>query len=322
LEYFLAADEVLMFVTGPNGTDAVSAPIPLDEIQSRVRQFIDCLRGKQGPLTALSRKLYQDLINPVLPKLENQEINALVIIPDGPLHLLPFGSLLDPGGRYLIEKFAVSYAPARSVLQHCLYRGTVNGITPGSSALLMDGSSNLPGANRELAFLARLFSRNRLMTAADLASIGSTIQDYEIIHFSGHAEVYQGRPRLAFHAPQGEAYLDSSAIQNMKLKKNRLVTLAGCNTATGPLFDGETPWGLVPSFLSAGAPSLLLSLVPVDDAAADSLTSTFYDILVHSKCSKAQALRSAQLSLLRQFRNNSDKNVTSWAPFVLVGDPR
>jgi CHAT domain-containing protein len=151
--------------------------------------------------------------------------------------------------------------------------------------------------------------------------MGSIVKDYEIIHFSGHARLYQGRPRLVFHAPQGEAYLDSSTIQNMRLRKNRLVTLAGCNTATGPLFDGETPWGLVPSFLSAGASSLLVSLVPVDDAAADSLTSAFYDILVRKGCSKAQALRLAQLSLLRQFRNNSDKNVTSWAPFVLVGNP-
>jgi CHAT domain-containing protein len=89
---------------------------------------IDCLGSKQGPPIALSRKLYQDLINPVLSKLENQEINALVIIPDGPLHLLPFGSLLDPGGRYLVERFAVSYVPARSVLQRCLIKGAANAL--------------------------------------------------------------------------------------------------------------------------------------------------------------------------------------------------
>jgi len=160
------------------------------------------------------------------------------------------------------------------------------------------------------------------MIAADLPSVESIVRDYEIIHFSGHAKLYQGKPRLVFHTPQGEAYLDSSVIQNLKLRKNGLVTLAGCNTAIGPLFDGETPWGLVPSFLSAGASSLLLSLVPVDDAAADILTSTFYDILAHNRYSKAQALRLAQLSLLKKLRSTADPNITSWAPFVLVGDPR
>jgi len=323
LEYFLAADEILVFATGSNGTDAVSVPIPLNEIQSLVRQYIDCLGSNQGSLTALSCNLYQDLIHPVLSKLKNQAIDSLVIIPDGPLHLLPFSTLMDPGGRYLVEKYAISYAPARSVLQHCLSRKAVSGITPESSILLMDGSSNLPGASRELAFLAKLFSRNsRLMPAADLPSVGSIIRDYEIIHFSGHANLHQGRPRLVFHTPQGETYLDSSIIQNLKLRKNQLVTLAGCNTAIGPLFDGETPWGLVPSFLSAGAPSLLLSLVPVNDAAADSLTSTFYAILARNRYSKAQALRLAQLALLKQHRSSADKDITSWAPFVLVGDPR
>jgi CHAT domain-containing protein len=312
LEYFLSADEAFMFVSGPGGTNSVSNPVPLDELQGLVRQYLDCLQSGQVSLfTALSHKLYQLLIDPVLSKLENQPIDALVVIPDGPLHLLPFGALVDSSGHYLIENFAVSYAPSRGALQNCLYQKNAKKIT------------NLPGAGRELAFLANLYSEHsRLLTAADLPSLGSIIGDYEIVHFSGHATLYQNRPRLVFHAPQGEVYLDSSIIQKLKLRKNRLTTLAGCNTAMGPLFDGETPWGLIPAFLNAGAPALLLSLIPVDDAAAGSLTSTFYDMLAHNMYSKAQALRLAQLSLLKQFRNNPDRNLLSWAPFVLVGDPR
>ncbi len=323
LEYFLSADEVFMFVSGPGGTDAASAGIPLDEIQGMVRQYIDCLGTGRGSPAVLSRRLHKELIEPVLSKLENRFIETLVVIPDGPLHLLPFGSLMDSQGRYLIEKYAISYAPSRSALHHCFNKRRAGRITPESSILLMDGSSNLPGASRELAFLAKLYSKHhRLVTAADLASAGAIIRDYEIIHFSGHSTLYQGSPRLVFHGSQGEAYLDSSAIRDLRLRKNQLVSLAGCSTATGPLFDGETPWGLVPSFLSAGAPTLLLSLVPVDDAATSRLTSEFYDILAHHPYSKAQALRLAQLSLLKQSRSNADKKLLYWAPFVIVGDPR
>jgi CHAT domain-containing protein len=58
------------------------------------------------------------------------------------------------------------------------------------------------------------------------------------------------------------AYLDSKTIASWHLRKNRLVTLAGCETGVGPQAEGETPWGLIPAFLEAGAPALIVSLLP------------------------------------------------------------
>jgi len=75
----------------------------------------------------------------------------------------------------------------------------------------------------------------------------------------------------------------------------------------------------VPAFMGAGAPSLLVSLLPVDDLATASLTSRFYELLSSGSFSKAQALRSAQISLIK---SEAGSNPASWAPFVLIGDPR
>ena len=67
-----------------------------------------------------------------------------------------------------------------------------------------------------------------------------------------------------------------------RLRKNRLVTLAGCETGIGPQAEGETPWGLIPAFLNAGAPALIVSMLPVDDASTVQLTSRFYELLERS----------------------------------------
>src|ERR1044072_4192454 len=42
----------------------------------------------------------------------------LCVVPDKSLHRLPFASLVAPSGKYLLEEFALSYAPSASVLVH------------------------------------------------------------------------------------------------------------------------------------------------------------------------------------------------------------
>jgi CHAT domain-containing protein/tetratricopeptide (TPR) repeat protein len=62
----------------------------------------------------IGRELYALLIKPLLPKLRGKK--NLLIIPDGILNFLPFETLIDEEGRYLIEEFDVSYAQSISVL--------------------------------------------------------------------------------------------------------------------------------------------------------------------------------------------------------------
>ena len=98
----------------------------------------------------------------------------------------------------------------------------------------MDGTSNLAGASRELAFLANLFGANsRLVGSRDFSSLTSLVNHYQIIHFAGHAGMDHGKPRLVFPSPWGESYLDASSIEKWKLTDNSLVTLAGCNSGIG-----------------------------------------------------------------------------------------
>jgi CHAT domain-containing protein/lipoprotein NlpI len=321
LEYFLSVDEILIFVTGSGETTAVSVRMSSSKLQELARRYVESIQANDSAsFDMLSRSLYEKLITPALPVLESSKHDTLVILPDGPLHRIPFNSLKDSRGRCLLERFAISYAPSRTVLNHCLIRSGHRRINRDSSIILMDGSSNLPGAAEELAHLSNLYFRNRLWKPGDFHSIAEEIENYELIHFSGHARLYRGKPRLLFYTPEGKTYLDSSDIQHWNLKNSLLVALAGCNTGIGPILDGEAPWGLIPAFLKAGASCILVSLFPVDDIATTGLTLRFYETLTQGSLSRAQSLRRAQLAQLNMAK--SPQEPLSWCPFVLIGDPR
>lgn len=78
--------------------DAVERALQLDEVQTRLRGF------------------YNVLIAPVEQKIVDKE--TLIIIPSGPLWYVPFAALrtADEGTSYLIESFAIAYAPSLASL--------------------------------------------------------------------------------------------------------------------------------------------------------------------------------------------------------------
>jgi len=59
---------------------------------------------------------YELLIKPLLKHITNKRI--LIIIPGEQLSLLPFETLIDGNGKYLIETFDITYAPSIGVLHH------------------------------------------------------------------------------------------------------------------------------------------------------------------------------------------------------------
>jgi CHAT domain-containing protein len=76
---------------------------------------------------------------------------------------------------------------------------------------------------------------------------------------------------------------------------------------------GDELMGLARGFLSAGCPSVVMSLWTIDDQATAELMVAFYEELTRKK-SPATALRAAQVKLLEQ-----RPYPFFWSPFVLVG---
>lgn len=79
--------------------------VDLGDAQPILRVQRSILAGPtNGELQALLREGYQALISPLLPHFE--DVETLFVIPDGSLHALPFGALVDESGQYLVQHFA------------------------------------------------------------------------------------------------------------------------------------------------------------------------------------------------------------------------
>jgi CHAT domain-containing protein len=93
-----------------------------------------------------------------------------------------------------------------------------------------------------------------------------------------------------------------------------LLVLSACQTAAG---DKRAALGLAGVAVRAGARSTLASLWNLNDASTALLMSHFYQELAKPGVSKAEALRRAQLALLKQ---EEYEIPYFWAPYVLIGN--
>jgi CHAT domain-containing protein len=324
IEYFFAADGLMAFVFGPDRFQAVLLPGLRAEVENAVTEYLDSIgKGDDLRFHLSARRLYDQIVEPLFKDSDFERCERLVIFPDGPLHLIPFGGLQDPRGAYLLEKCEISYAPAAGVLQRCLALRRESASGRNRTVLLIDGTANLPGAGDELARISRIYPGSRFLNGRNLVAAPGLSAEADIIHFAGHSELNGGKSRLILQGPPQPLFLDSAGISSWRLQKNSLVTLAGCQTGVGPQTEGEIPWSLIPAFLSAGSPALLVSLLPVDDAATEVFTKTFYELLAGNRIiAKATAVRQAQLRILAASRGLGKILPASWLPFILVGDPR
>ncbi|MBN2320094.1 MAG: CHAT domain-containing protein [Acidobacteria bacterium] len=322
VEYFFTEDRLLVFVTHQGSIEVASLDAPVSKLSLQIHEYLESIQeNDSGAFVASARRLYNELILPIEKYVTTGRPETLVILPDGPLHLLPFAGLQDKEGRFLIERTPVAFAPSRGVFYHCLINNSVP-LNNNPDVMLIDGSTDLSNAREELAYLEKLYGNNASVLGPKHLPIFSRLTtSSEIIHFAGHAVTRQGKPVLVLQKYPEEIYVDCQAINAWKIPQTKLVNLAGCSTAIGPLGEGEAPWGLIPSFLNAGASAILASLTPVDDASTKELTYQFYKQLNNGVC-KVKALQNAQIALLHSARSGDGIKPQKWIPYILIGDPQ
>ncbi len=296
------------------------------------------------------RELYKLLILPVQEALPPHG-SRLTIVPHGPLFLLSFGALLDGGGHYLVEDYALNYTPSVGVLQFTgerkqqldrrapRYLLVADPQLPAS--LVKDASlPPLPGARREAQAVARLLPADQtsmlVAAAASKEAVREQAPGKNILHFATHAIVRDDQPFDSFLALSSGAgagdngRLTAQEIYGLDLQAD-LVVLSACRTALGKV-SGDGMVGLTRAFFYAGASSVMATLWDVADEPTSRLISSFYTSLQKGQ-DKSRALRAAQLRLLRELRAGRVKVKTPaglltlpehpvfWAGFVLQGEP-
>lgn len=142
-------------------------------------------------------------------------------------------------------------------------------------------------------------------------------------------------------ADRDDGILTALEVGQLDLSRVDLVTLSACETGLGEAAGGEGLLGLQRAFQVAGARSVVASLWQVPDDATRALMVEFFENLWVKKLSKIEALRQAQLTILRRYdpRSGALRGLTVspptkparstaglpplyWAAFVLSGDWR
>jgi CHAT domain-containing protein len=135
----------------------------------------------------------------------------------------------------------------------------------------------------------------------------------------------------------GEGLLTAEEVASADLGGLELVVLSACDTALGRV-EREGVFGLQTAFQLAGARTVVASLWKVEDHATRALMVEFYRNVYGRKLGKLEALRQAQLKLLRDFDPHTGllrgvggkETITKfgpapaffWAAFTLSGDWR
>jgi CHAT domain-containing protein/Tfp pilus assembly protein PilF len=282
----------------------------------------------------------------------NGTYERLVVIPDGPVSLLPLDALiteLAEKPRFLVDSGPpVLYAPSVSVLLNLVKRPR---IAPGLEEPVLSVAdpdyakqasvnapvlARLPSAALESGWVVDLFRQQGLSACQLLGpqateqAVRDRIRNRRIIHFACHGfsdQMYGNlRGALALtagpngHDPGDDGFLTLSETYALDLRGSELTILSACRTNYGPQVTGEGVFALSRGFLVAGSRRVMASNWLVDDKAAASLVSYFCAGIAQSgkdgTVDYAAALQKAKRWTRAQ---DGCQSPFYWAAFSLIG---
>jgi CHAT domain-containing protein len=278
----------------------------------------------EAPGTA-SAQLSQLLLQPLLPALRKDGINALLLSVDRGLQAIPYAALPVAPGVLLGDAYALTLTPSLGLTNLAATAGMpVPGrMLLGGSSRFPNGLADLPLVRQELQTLAAENSSDLLLDSGFserslLLAAGST--NYRRVHLATHAEFRGGRQTVArLYTSSGELNL-SDLARSLREGPSRggldLLSLSACRTALG---DEQSELGLVGLALRTGSRSALGTLWFVDDAVSAAFFVEFYRQLGRG-LPKDEALRVTRLAFRQgTIRLQDDRIVDAQAKTLVAG---
>ena len=274
--------------------------------------------------------LYDIAVSPIADLISSDE---LIIVPDGPLWLVPYAAFMTPRSKYLCETFRIRMIPSLDCLK--ILADCPVGYHRETGALLVGDPcvqevafrgrkklQQLPCAEKEVKMIGKITNTMPLTgTEATKTQVLKSLSSVSLVHIAAHGCMETGEIVLAPNPirsspipTEDDFLLTMTDVLNVKIRA-KLVVLSCCHSGRGEV-KAEGVVGIARAFLGAGARSVLVSLWAIDDEATLEFMKSFYKFLVEG--------RSASEALNRTMNNMRESEQFSelrlWAPFILIGD--
>jgi hypothetical protein len=126
--------------------------------------------------------------------LRSRNITNLAICPDGALALFPFAAMIDDEGKFLVDKYSVSYTPNLSTLLWCLSNSSR---MVRRAALIKDGTGTLPLAGDEVTIATKYLASAEPLLISEWVNEDTAINqlsERDLLHLACHARFDIDRP--------------------------------------------------------------------------------------------------------------------------------
>ena len=327
------------------GDDVSEATILHDNLsspQSKLLRHTTMLTGGQGTIEQTARELllslkkpmfsrqsfvpaqqlYDWMIRPFDEALEAAQITQLVFVLDDVLRNVPMAVLHD-GDHYLVERYSLAITPGLQLLASQPVRNRGTSVLLAGISEPRQGFSALPGVLEEIQSIQDSLANTQMLvnqdvTSTTLQTVLSTIPS-RVVHLATHGQFSSKLEDTFVLTWDGRIQIDqlSALLEQRELSTNEpieLLVLSACETAEG---DRRATLGLAGIAVRSGARSTIASLWQLQDSVAPLLMEEFYNALFDEGLTKAEALRQAQLSILRRPEFTAP---LFWGPVVLVGN--
>ena len=225
---------------------------------------------------------------------------SIVFSPQGELAILPLHLAETTDGKYLIDRYVVSYTPSLSL--HARHPVGGPGQRPKLTVLASASSAaTLPVASLEARVVADAWSGPvALHVPTELAAsdLTAAIDSRGIVHFVGHGKYDARDPLQSYLVTSRDRRLSVADMHSASRRPGTaLVVLSACETGiVGVEYATNEYEGLAGTFLGLGARGVVASLWPVNDYSTMLIMWRFYKSL-DGGSGPAAALRSAQIWL-------------------------
>jgi CHAT domain-containing protein len=343
LQYSVLNNHLLIWVVSAADFRSHSVEVGREELDNKVSDYLRSLAdgpnaAQESDYRARSSELYSLLIKPVENLLDKDA--EICVIPDKTLNRLPFASLVSPTtGKYLIEERVIFTSPSSNIFLVASDKvREKEGLQP--ERLLSVGNpwfdratfrdlKDLPWATTQASEISAFYQNSAVLLEKNAreSDVRKEIERSDVAHFATHYVADERSPMLSMLPLVGEeratskesdGVLQTFEFYNLNLSRLRLVVLSACQTGIERYYKGEGAIGLARAFQVAGIPLVVASLWPVESYPSKELMVGFHRHRKRGGLSTAQALRQAQLDMLRS-GSPEFRNPYHWAAYIVIG---